>query len=104
MVKRLVQRLAVVDGVAVALEGHGVDHLQSYQGGMETFAQCTTQRSAAQRQQQEVCRRQAGSGRRCAGCLIVTYHRSYSAVASKVPNATAVVTTGNGLDGASNDR
>eukprot|EP00964_Phaeocystis_antarctica_P071442 scaffold43596_cov82-Phaeocystis_antarctica.AAC.1 len=41
MVQRLVQRLAVVVGVAVALVVHGVVHLHSCQGG--NFAQCTAQ-------------------------------------------------------------
>eukprot|EP00964_Phaeocystis_antarctica_P092492 scaffold59497_cov79-Phaeocystis_antarctica.AAC.2 len=44
MVQRLVQRLAVVVGVAVALVGHDVVHLHSCQG-REPFAQCTAQRS-----------------------------------------------------------
>eukprot|EP00964_Phaeocystis_antarctica_P120498 scaffold84245_cov49-Phaeocystis_antarctica.AAC.1 len=62
MVQRLVQLLAVVVGVAVALVGHDVVHLHSCQGG--NFAQCTAQRWGNRR-----CRRQAGGGRRCAGCL-----------------------------------
>ena len=61
VVQRLVQRLAVVVGVAVALVGHGVVHLHFCQGGSIRSMYSAAQRRGAAARGLHTGGRQAGA-------------------------------------------